>query len=201
MLFLEYMEQPDKQTRMSFVQDFGLLRNTQPGPLTMTGNPLDLALRGEGYFTVETLSGPRYTRAGNLQLNANRELVDINGLPVLSDNDQRIVIPDNAADIKIMGDGTITTENGPVAKLKVVNFDDEQKLQELGGGLYATDQEPRPVEQPLLTQGAIEGSNVQPIVESTQMMEVLRAYQSTQKLIDSEHERMRTAIRQLARVQ
>lgn len=201
-LFLEYLERPDRrQERMSFVQDYGLMRNLQAGPVSVTDNPLDVALRSDGYFTVETLAGPRYTRAGGFQLNTDRELVDRNGLPVLSDAGARIVIPDGANQIRIQGDGSIETEQGPLARLKVVSFDDEQKMQELGGGLYSTEQEERPVEKPEITQGALEGSNVQPIVETTQMIDVLRAYQNTQRMIDSEHERLRTAIRQLGRVQ
>ncbi|HYE49294.1 MAG TPA: flagellar basal-body rod protein FlgF [Azospirillaceae bacterium] len=201
MLFQEYLEKPNRGEQVSFVQDFGLMRDTRPGVLNVTNNTFDLAIRGEGYFTVETLSGPRYTRAGALQLNDARELVDSNGLPVLAEGDARIVIPAGATDIRVQGDGTIRTEQGEVAKLKVVTFDDQQLMAELGGGLYATDQEARPAEQPEISQGALEASNVQPIVETTVMTEVLRQYQSTQKLIESEHERQRTAIQRLARVQ
>ncbi|MDG5493884.1 flagellar basal-body rod protein FlgF [Niveispirillum sp. BGYR6] len=202
MLFLEYLERPNREgDRMSFVQDYGLLRNTEAGPLSITNNQLDLALRGEGYFTVETLSGPRYTRGGAFQLNANREIVDRAGLPLLGENNQRITIPATANQIEIQGDGTVKTEQGVVGKLKVVNFEDEQKLMELGGGLYSTDQDEIRIEQPQVTQGALESSNVQSVVEMTQMIDVIRTYQNVQKMIDTEHERIRTAIRQLARAQ
>lgn len=202
LLFVEYLEKPAHQhERMSFVTDIGTLRNVGAGPMTVTDNPLDLALRGEGYFAVETLNGPRYTRAGNFQLNAARELVDQNGLPVLDDQDRRIVIPEGTARITVQGDGQIETEQGPVARLKIVSFADQQRLQELGAGLYSTDQPEVPVAAPQVTQGAVEGSNVQPVVEMTQMIDVLRAYQSTQRLLENEHERQRTAIRQLGRVQ
>ena len=201
MLFQEYLDKPERNERVSFVQDYGLMRDVRPGVLTVTNNTLDLALRGEGYFTVETLSGPRYTRAGAMQLNGDRELVDANGLPVLSEGDARITIPANVASITVSGDGTVSSEQGEIAKLKVVTFDDQQLMSELGGGLYATDQEPVPVAQPQVTQGALETSNVQPIVETTQMIDVLRQYQSTQRMIDTEHERLRTAIQRLGRVQ
>ncbi|MFV3129341.1 flagellar basal-body rod protein FlgF [Niveispirillum sp. KHB5.9] len=202
MLFLEYMERPDKQgDRMSFVQDYGLLRNTEAGPLTVTNNELDVALRGEGYFAVETLSGTRYTRGGAFQLNSNREVVDHSGLPLMDTNNQRIVVPADAKDIHIAGDGSVGTEAGPLGKLKVVTFADQQKMMELGGGLYEANQEEIAVEQPEVTQGTIEGSNVQSVVEMTQMIDVLRTYQSVQKMIDTEHERIRGAIGKLARVQ
>lgn len=202
MLFLEYLERPDRQgDRMSFVQDYGLQRNVDVGPLTVTNNEMDVALRSEGYFAVETLTGTRYTRGGAFQLNADREVVDKSGLPLLSDANQRIVIPADAVEIKITGDGTVSTEAGPVAKLKVVTFAEQQRLMELGAGLYETTQAEIAVTQPMVTQGAIEQSNVQSVAEMTQMIDVLRTYQSVQKMIDTEHERMRTAIRQLGRVQ
>ena len=201
-LFLEYLEQPDRQNdRMAFVQDFGLLRNVSPGPLTITQNPLDVAIRESGYFAVETFAGPRYTRGGSFVLNADRELVDPNGLPVLDQQDQRIIVPAAAQDIRISGTGTVSTEQGELARLKVVTFADEQRIELLGGGLYSTDQEEIPVENPKIAQGAIEGSNVQPVVEMTQMMDVARAYQSTQRMIDSEHERIRNALQKLSRAQ
>lgn len=202
MLFLEYLERPTREgDRMSFVQDYGLLRNTDAGPISITNNQLDLALRGEGYFTVETISGPRYTRGGAFQLNANRELVDRGGLPVLGENNQRITIPEGTSQISIKGDGTVETEQGVAGKLKVVNFEDEQKLMEMGGGIYSTEQAEIPVEQPQVTQGALESSNVQSVVEMTQMIDVLRTYQNVQKMVDTEHERIRTAIRQLSKAQ
>ncbi|WP_114391695.1 flagellar basal-body rod protein FlgF [Oleisolibacter albus] len=202
MLFQEFLERPDSQgDRMSFVQDYGLMRNTQVGPIQVTNNQLDVALKGDGYFAVETLSGPRYTRGGSFQLNPDRELVDRNGLPVLGDGNQRIVIPAQAVRIDIKGDGTVETDQGQAGKLKVVTFADEQRMTELGGGLYSTTQEEVAVEQPQITQGALEGSNVQSVVEMTQMIDVARAYQSVQKMMDSEHERIRTAISKLARAQ
>lgn len=202
MLFLEYLERPDKQgDRMSFVQDYGLQRNLEAGPLTVTNNELDVALRGDGYFAVETLSGPRYTRGGALQLNNNREIVDRAGLPLMDENNQRVVVPADATQIQIAGDGAVSTEQGPLGKLKVVTFADQQRLMELGGGLYETNQAEIAVTQPQVTQGAVEGSNVQGVVEMTQMIDVLRTYQSVQKMIDTEHERIRGAITKLGRVQ
>ncbi len=202
MLFLEYMERPDRQgDRMSFVQDFGLQRNVDAGPITVTNNELDVALRSDGYFAVETLTGNRYTRGGAFQLNTDREIVDRSGLPVLDTNNQRIVIPANATQIHIAGNGAVSTEQGQLGQMKVVTFANEQRMMELGGGLYEANQEEIAVEQPQITQGAVEGSNVQSVVEMTQMIDVLRTYQSVQKMIDTEHERIRGAIGKLARVQ
>ncbi|MDG3441765.1 flagellar basal-body rod protein FlgF [Nitrospirillum amazonense] len=201
MLFQEYLEKPARGERVSFVQDYGLMRDTRAGALQVTNNTLDLALKGDGYFTVETLSGPRYTRAGNFQLNDRREIVDQNGLPVLDTNDNRITVPDGTTDLKIQGDGTVMADRAQLGKLKIVSFDDQQQMQTLGGGLMTTTQTPRPSANPQVTQGAVEASNVQAIVESTAMIDVLRQYQMTQKLVDEEHDRIRNAISHLAKAQ
>ncbi|MDE1147676.1 MAG: flagellar basal-body rod protein FlgF [Azospirillaceae bacterium] len=198
-LFQEYMEKPGRGERVSFTQDYGLMRDTRAGVMQSTNNTLDVALKGDGYFTVETLSGPRYTRAGNFQINDRRELVDQNGLPVLDRNDNRITIPDNISDLKIQGDGTVMADRAQLAQLKVVNFDDQQKMQTLGGGLLTTTQTPQAVTNPQVIQGALEGSNVQAIVESTNMIEVLRQYQLNQKMIEEEHDRIRNAITHLTK--
>lgn len=205
-LFTEYMEQPQRGEKLSFVQDFGMMRDVKPGSLTVTGNPYDVALRGPGYFAVETNNGPRYTRGGAWQVTDDRTLVDQNGLPVLDDAGARITIPQNAVAFRVKGDGTIEIEGAPgqpdqrVGKLKVVTFADEQELRQLGSGLFATTQDEQPVATPQVAQASIENSNVQPIIEMTQMIEVLRQYQSNQKILESEHDRQTTAIRSLGRV-
>lgn len=202
MLFQEYLERPDRQNAtMSFVTDFGTMRNTMPGAMNVTNNPLDVALRDTGYFAVETVAGTRYTRNGSFSLNADRELVDVNGLPVLDTNNARIVLPADAADITITGNGAVIAGQDEIARLKVVTFADEQRMNELGGSLLSTTQQEVPVENPQIAQGAVEGSNVQPVIEMTQMMEVARQYQSNQRILESEHERIRGALQKLSRVQ
>ncbi|WP_448203206.1 flagellar basal-body rod protein FlgF [Azospirillum sp. sgz302134] len=200
MLFTEFLERPGMHEQVSFVQDRAVVRDLSVGGMTQTGNPLDLALTGHGYFMVDTANGPRYTRAGNFQLNDQRQLVDAGGLPVLSDARQPITIPDGARDIKVTGDGTIATELGPVAKLNIVTFKNEQLMIEVGAGLYVTDEEAQPAPADTkVAQGMLEGSNVKPVVEMTAMIDIQRQYQNNQKMIDNEHERIRNAIQKLGR--
>lgn len=205
-LFVEYLARPPAGTpgargqKLSMVQDLSVLRDLREGPIERTGNPLDLALQGEGYFEVETVDGPRYTRAGSFQLDGERRIVNMNGLPVLDDADRPIQIPADATDITVTADGTVSTEQGQLARLKVVRFERGQFMNELGGGLYTTDEPPLAAEETKVIQGAVEGSNVQPVVEMTQMTEILRQYQTNQRLIEAEHERQRSAIGRLTRV-
>ncbi|MCW2236359.1 flagellar basal-body rod protein FlgF [Azospirillum canadense] len=200
MLFTEFLERPGMHEQVSFVQDRAVVRDLATGGLTQTGNPLDVALTGHGYFTVDTANGPRYTRAGNFQLNDQRQVVDGGGLPVLADNGQPITIPEGTRDIKVSGDGTVATELGPVGKLNIVTFKNEQLMTEVGSGLYVSDEEPQPAPADTkVAQGMLENSNVKPVVEMTAMIDIQRQYQSNQRMIENEHERIRNAIQKLGR--
>lgn len=200
MLFTEFLEKPGLHEKVSFVQDRAVVRDLSVGGMTQTGNPLDLALTGQGYFTVDTASGPRYSRAGNFRLNDQRQIVDGGGLPVLANNGQPMTVPAGTSDIKVSGDGTVSTELGPVGKLNIVTFKNEQLMTEVGSGLYVTDEQPEPAPADTkVAQGLLEGSNVKPVVEMTQMIEIQRQYMSAQRMIDNEHERIRSMIQKLGR--
>ena len=200
MLFTEFLERPGMHEQVSFVQDRAVVRDLSTGGLTQTGNPLDIALTGHGYFTVDTANGPRYTRSGNFRLNDQRQVVDGGGLPVLADNGQPLTIPEGTREILVSGDGTVATELGPVGRLNVVTFKNEQLMTEVGAGLYVSDEEPQPAPADTrVAQGMLENSNVKPVVEMTTMIEIQRQYQSNQRMIDTEHERIRSAIQKLGR--
>ncbi|NYZ11767.1 flagellar basal-body rod protein FlgF [Azospirillum sp. RWY-5-1] len=201
MLFTEFLERPGMHEQVSFVQDRGVARDITNGGMTHTGNSLDFALNGPGYFTVDTASGRRYTRAGNFHLNDQRQIVDAGGLPLLSDNGQPMVIPEGAREITLAGDGTVSTELGAVGRLNIVTFRNEQLMTEVGSGLYVTDEDPQPAPpETKVAQGLLEQSNVKPVVEMTAMIEIMRQYQQNQRFIDNEHERIRTVIQRLGRV-
>ncbi|KAA0683602.1 flagellar basal-body rod protein FlgF [Roseomonas genomospecies 6] len=200
MLFTEFLERPGMHEQVSFVQDRAVVRDLAAGGLTQTGNPLDLALTGHGYFTVDTANGPRYTRAGNFRMNDQRQIVDGGGLPVLGDNGQPLALPNGTKDVMVTGDGTVSTELGPVGRLNIVTFRNEQLMTEVGAGLYVSDEEPQPAPADTkVAQGMLENSNVKPVVEMTTLIEIQRQYQSNQKLIENEHERIRSAIQRLGR--
>ncbi len=190
-LFVEYLVKPAQDESYSMVLDQGTMRNTAPGPLLQTGNPLDVALEGDGYLQVETLDGLRYTRAGSLTMNPDRTLVTVSGLPVLDDNGAQITFPPNAADITISPDGSVFTDKGPVGKIGVYTFAHEQKIQELGNGLLATDETPTVAEHTQVRQGFLEQSNVQPVLEMTNMISVSRQYESIQKTLQRQNDLMR----------
>ncbi len=174
--------------RLAFVQDVGRLRDLRDGAFESTGNPLDFAISGPGYFTVETPEGPAYTRAGQFGLSAEGEIVTAGGLPLLDENGSPVTVPPGSGEISLAADGTLSTEEGPIARIQIVDFADPQALERLGDGLYRTDQPPRPVEEARLEQGVLEKSNVEPVLEMTRMMETVRAFEATQRMLDVHHE-------------
>jgi len=206
MMFREYVmptrsNDPAVGNKLSFVQDVGLIRDTREGTLSKTDNSLDFALHGQGYFQVETEAGMRYTRDGHFRLDEGGMLVNSDGYAVMDSRDQPIIFAPNEANIDVAPDGTVSTENGKVATLKVVKFDNEQDLRKAGGGLYETEQTPNAVTNPDVLQGMMEESNVQPVTEMTHMMTVLRQYESVQKIIDNETDRVTKAMGVLAGTQ
>src|SRR5690606_19635607 len=133
MLFKEYLSKSEDGTTVSFVEQSGLARDLREGTFLKTGNDLDIALQGNGYFTLQSPNGPRYGRAGSFGLNENNELVDRNGFQVLDETGRPITIPAGAKEITVTRDGTIITENGQAGKLGVVKFENEQGLQKAAG--------------------------------------------------------------------
>ena len=204
--FQQYVEQlplADGQTEpqtLTFVQDAGIARDMSMGQLTRTNAPLDLAINGKGYFEIQTANGPRYTRNGHFTLDAQGRMVTAAGDAVMGDGGELTITPDDG-DIHIAADGTVSGKLGQLGKLKVVDFADDSALTKEGASLYTTTQNAQPVENANIEQGTIETSNVQPVVEISHMMEVLRAYQATASLTQSQEDLMRQAIDKLGSVQ
>ena len=199
-LFIEFVNKPVEDEKYSMVQDYSTLRDLAPGPITQTGNPLDIALEGNGYIALDTLHGTRYTRNGNLSLDSERQLVSAGGLPVLDDGGNPITIPQNAREIRITPQGDVYGDAVQVGRINIVSFKNEQFMTQLGGGLYHTDEAPAAAEDTIVRQGFLEGSNVHSISEMNNMIDVNRQYQNIQNLMKTEHDRLRNAYSKLAKL-
>lgn len=199
-VFEDFIRKPDPKVIHHMVIDKSSYRNTSQGTLLKTDNPLDLAISGQGYFAVETPQGVQYTRNGSFQLNSDGNLVTSQGFPVLSGGGSQVSIPKEAQKVSISSDGTVSTELGTAGRLQVVKFTNEQAMKQTYGGFYSTDAEAEADDLSTLQQGFLESSNVKPVVEMAKVIEISRSYQRVARLVDSEHERLRTAIRQLGRV-
>ncbi|MCD8570265.1 MAG: flagellar basal-body rod protein FlgF [Alphaproteobacteria bacterium] len=200
-LFKEYVSDPrGADDPLSFVYDYGQYQDSKQGPLSPTSNPLDVALNGPGYMKIQAPGGQTaYTRAGNFQIRQDGTLVTSRDHPVLSNGGAPIVIPQNAGEISIDDTGRIVTATqGEVGQIGIAEFENIQNLTPQGDNLYTTDAAPLPPTKTKMKQGYIEGSNVEGVLEMTRMIETLRDYQSVQRLMDSENERLRSAIRKLS---
>ena len=183
-----------------YVQDVALVRDLTPGAMIPTNNPLDLAIEGEGYFVIATDEGERYTRNGQFRLSELGEITTANGESVLDNGGAPIAVPPGSASITIAPDGTVSTPDVVLGRLGLIRFDDAQDLEKAGHGLYRTDQAPLQAEDASIIQGLIEGSNVRSVVEMTEMMATVRAYQGTQKVIDAHHELERRMVERMLEV-
>lgn len=201
-MFEEFLKGPNNREKSSYVTDFGVLRDFRSGKLEQTGNTFDLAINGNGYLTVDTPQGRRFTRDGHLRMDGDRRLVTSGGHPVLDNRDREIILPEDplGGAPTIASDGTITLGQQQVAKIDLVFFENEQELRKTAQGLYASAQTPKPVTAgSSLIQGMLEASNIEPILEMTNMIELTRQYSSTQSLIEAEHDRLKSAIQRLGR--
>ena len=185
---------------LAFNQDRATWREPAAGPIARTGNPLDLALSGvEGYFVVETPRGERYTRAGRFTLDAEGRVVDPEGHALLGTNGRPLRIAPGESRIEILGDGTLRTESGVTGTIRVVRFRDPQVLQAEGDRLFAAPPAatPETIERPGMVQGAVEGSNVRPVIELTRMTEDMRQFQFVAQMAEREGERLGTAVERI----
>ncbi|MDB5367247.1 MAG: flgF [Rhodospirillales bacterium] len=211
-LFLEHLVgqnggKTDLPGKMSMVSDYGSYRDLRAGPITQTGNPLDIALQGPGYLAVQTANGLRYMRGGAMSVTSEGVLVDQSGRAVVDDGGGEIRIPDRTTKIAIGPDGSVTVavegQSGAlqvVGRIGVYRFDRPNFLTAEAGGLLNANQEPALADTDThIQQGMLEQSNVNPVLEMTRMIDIQRTYQSVQKMLDAEHERERDTIAKLAK--
>lgn len=200
-LFTEYMTTPKGGDTVRQSANRGSYRELSTGSMTQTANPFDVALQNEGYFTLQTPDGLRYTRDGGFSLNSERQLVNKSGHPVLNANNEPIGVQADATQIRITEDGEITSEFGTIGRIKVARFENEQALMRTGDNLFDAAGEPE-IEAPnaRMVQGMVENSNVNPVIEMNRMIEVLRTYQSAQRMLQTDHERIRNTIQKLTQV-
>ncbi|CAD5109802.1 flagellar basal-body rod protein FlgG [Zestomonas carbonaria] len=166
------------------------------GSMQTTGQPMDLAIIGRGFFQVESPDGQTfYTESGQLQLNAEGMVVNAQGLPLLPN----IQVPEGSSRFTVGSDGTVTvvqagdTAPTELGQITLVNFANPAGLEALGGNLYReTVASGEPVEGApgedglgTLKQGVLEGSNVQVVEAMVNMIAIQRAYEANAKVLDA----------------
>ncbi|MFN2340993.1 MAG: flagellar basal-body rod protein FlgF [Halanaerobium sp.] len=175
-------------------------KDMSQGSFQQTGNKLDFAVEGEGFFVIETEAGERYSRDGNFTINADSELVTQSGNPVLDTEGERIqLIPDQ--DFSVSADGQITFNNGlQGSQIDLVNFEDESELIQEGDNLYAAQEGAGLAAGDAgIAQGYLEGSNVKIVEEMAKMIKTSRHYESNQKVISGIDETLNKVINEVGR--
>jgi len=156
-----------------------------PGSVRYTGNDLDVALEGKGFFKVQTANGMRYTRDGVFGINAEGVLITRNGDPVLG---QSGPIKIQGKKVIIANDGQVVVDNVPGDRLAVVDFEQPRLLKKEGGSYFSHQEEGRGMsaaKNVSVKQSYLESSNVNPTEEIVKMLEAFRAFESVQKAIQS----------------
>jgi flagellar basal-body rod protein FlgF len=206
-VFREFVERADKAMvpdakQTSFVLDFGQIHDTAAGSFEATGNPLDVMIDGPGYLAVETPEGgTAYTRAGYMKVSDSGDLITAGGQRLLGEGGKPInVPPEEQAGLTVVADGTVMGRSGPLGRIAVTVFDDERGVDPRGDGLFdAQNGRELASSETKLRSGGIESSNVQPIVETTSMVEILRAYQTSVQMNQSLSDMRKNAIDRLGR--
>ena len=179
---------------VQMVQDRATYRDYGEGQVLKTGNSLDLALPGDGFFVVNTPGGTRYTRAGRFSISSTGQIVDMAGNTLLGTDWRPIQVPPDSASLTVDGDGGISSDGAPVGKFRIVQFDDKQSLQAEGNSTFSAKQTARDMQQPNVMQGSLEGANIQSVVEVTRMMGEMREFEFASQFIDGEAQREQNAI-------
>ena len=200
-----------------------LFTNFDQGALKETQSDFDIALDGKGFFTVSTPWGERYTRNGSFQLGKEGYLETKEGYPVLGENgpirvkannflvdkDGRVWINAEYADdpnIMVSRENNTWDQTALLDTLKLVEFDLDRYLEKQGSSLYRESYTSGPAmimeqgSRPKVIQGFVEASNVDPVVEMVQMIEVNRAYEANQKVIQTEEAALGVLINQVVKV-
>ncbi len=175
------------------------------GSMKFTGDPLDVAISGEGFFKVVTPQGERYTRSGHFVKGADGAVQTPQGWP-LQGTDGPIVIPEDARDVHIAGDGQVFADGELVNTIAFVGLDDPQVLQKEGSNTYRLPEGVEAAENdPLLnggriSQGFVETANVQVVTEMVKMIEVQRHYEAMAKVMQTSDSIDRQAIDKVGKI-
>lgn len=188
---------------VAFVEDYGVARDNRQGALVTTGNNLDIAIIGEGFLNVEHPSTNEsfYSRNGRLSVSHDGFLVLPSGHRVLNDQGQPISIGTEDLALRIAEDGTIASSQGVVGQIALFTFENEGLMRKVGDGLYTSDENPAEAANSTVQSGTLEGSNVNSIQEMTNMISVMRSYQSTSRMVDKYQDMRMRGIERLGRVQ
>jgi len=170
------------------------------GPIEMTGNPLDVAIAGEGWFAVQTPSGLAYTRDGRFTVTEAGDLLTLTGYNVVDEGGAPIAVDPRRGPIDIAADGTITQDGADVGVLGLFAIPPEAQLSRYGDTALMSDRPAEPIADRVangVRQGYREGSNVDPVKAITELISVQRAFEYGANVVRDRHQTLQQAVRTL----
>ncbi len=173
----------------------------QQGPINYTGNSLDVAIDGDGWLGIGVPGGTAYTRDGRMHMTALGELQSVNGYPVLDVGGSPITLDPSAGPVQIGEDGTMSQAGKQVGRIGIFLIPSDATLKRHDNSAVITDKPVEPVEDPTtnsMRQGYIEGSNVNPVLEMTRLIDASRAFDQAAAAIDQSDAMTQEAVRTLA---
>ncbi|MFN3294458.1 MAG: flagellar hook-basal body complex protein [Gemmobacter sp.] len=199
-IFSEYVKRLDDAPSLSMARASARNIDLSQGDIVQTGGTFDFAIRGNGFFLIETPDGERLSRAGHFTPNAEGDLVNPDGYRLLDAGGAPVALPPGATKVSLAQDGTLSADGVPVAQIVLWAPADPNSLRHVAGTLFSADA-PEPLEDGAgtLLQGHLEGSNINPVSEIARMIEVQRAYELGQQMLDREDQRIRAVLQTLAR--
>ncbi|MFN3647483.1 MAG: flagellar hook-basal body complex protein [Gemmobacter sp.] len=199
-IFSEYVKRLDDAPSLSMARASARNIDLSQGDIVQTGGTFDFAIRGNGFFLIETPDGERLSRAGHFTPNAEGDLVNPDGFRLLDAGGAPVALPPGAMTVSLAQDGTLSADGVPVAQIGLWAPADPNSLRHVAGTLFSADA-PEPLEDGAgtLLQGHLEGSNINPVSEIARMIEVQRAYELGQQMLDREDQRIRAVLQTLAR--
>ncbi len=173
------------------------------GAYKSTGRPLDIAIQGDGYFQLETPLGARYSKAGSFTINDQGQLATQQGYILLGDAGAITLEPDDQ-EIRIDRNGEVVVKNNGLSAIRgqigVVTFQDKSTLTKVGNNVFSSTASPEQltIDQYEISQGVVEKSNVNSIVQMTELIDVTRGVQQVAKIIDTQYQLERNAVSRIA---
>lgn len=193
-LFNDYLSDAGNNYKAAYLHDLSTYRDLRGGGFKITGNPLDVAIQGPGYFAVNTPGGTRYTRDGGFTQNQEGELITSNGHVVQDDAGQPILIPVEANDISIRDNGALVVDGNEIAQIGLFEFNNDHSLVAEGDNTLRPTTDPAlPAAASTIKHGVLETSNVQPVTELTHLTTLSKSVKNTAELIEVMYELQRRA--------
>jgi flagellar basal-body rod protein FlgF len=185
----------------AFIPAGNAVTNFQAGEMRSTGNPTDFALEGPGFFAVQMPNGKTvYTRDGEFTLNAQKQLVTKEGYAVIGSGGPVQFNANNAGPITISATGDISQGEQTVGKLQTFEFKQPEKLTHSGSGFFRADDsaaQPTPASKTQIRQGFVESANMSPTTEMASLITAMRLFESNQKVLQMQSDRMSKVITDL----